>query len=75
MPRYKVMIEEMMCYSIILEVEDTGDEDLNEEAMWDKFHDLDGSWYDHPTCMNADAGDAVHLECYPLTDGEYEDNG
>ena len=72
MPKYKVVVEEMTCYSITLEVEDTGDEDLNEEAMWDKFHDLE-SWYNHPTRVDEDAGDAIHLEMYPLD--EDEDNG
>ena len=72
MPKYKVVVEEMACYSITLEVEDTGNEDLNEEAMWDKFHDLE-RWYNHPTRVDEDAGDAIHLEMYPLD--EDEDDG
>lgn len=52
--KYEFTIEELNCYTITLEVESQGDEDLEEDAAWDKFNSLKSRWHDHPTCIEHD---------------------
>ena len=59
--RYEFMIEELMCYTITLEVEPQDDENDEQDAAWDKFNALSTDWHDHATCIEQDGGLEVQI--------------
>ena len=67
--KYEFMIEEILCYTITLEVEPQDDPDAEQDAAWDKFNDMTDSWYDHPTRIDQDG--QLDVEIYgPFSKGE-----
>jgi len=59
--RYEFMVEELLCYTITLEIEPQDCPDAEQEAAWDKFNAMDGLWYDHPTRIDQDGNTEIEI--------------
>ena len=71
MKKYEFTIEDLNCYTITLEVEPNDDPNVEEDAAWDAFNNLEDGWYDHPTRVDAEGGCNVDIQMYgPIKETE-----